>query len=66
MDALEREAFSPDEFAKRHGIGRTTVIAEIKNGRLIAKKIGKRTLISTDDGKAWLASLPRAGEFAAA
>ena len=35
MDIQEREAFSPDEFAKRHGIGRTTVFAEIKNGRLI-------------------------------
>lgn len=65
MDLQERETFSPDEFAKRHGIGRTTVFAEIKAGRLTARKIGKRTLISLADGRRWLELLPRARDAAA-
>ena len=66
MDTQERDAFSPDEFAKRYGIGRTTIFAEIKAGRLVARKIGKRTVITVQDGRAWLASLPRASQPAAA
>ena len=66
MDTQERDAFSPDEFAKRYGIGRTTIFAEIKAGRLVARKIGKRTVITVQDGRAWLASLPRASQSAAA
>jgi excisionase family DNA binding protein len=65
MDTQEREAFSPDEFAQRYGIGRGTVFSEIKAGRLVARKIGKRTLISIADGRQWLESLPRARDIAA-
>ena len=62
----DREAFSADEFAKRCGIGRTKIFAEIKEGRLIARKVGQRTLITADEGRAWLHSLPKAGDQAAA
>lgn len=66
MDTQERDAFSPDEFAKRVGVGRTTVFAEIKDGRLVARKVGNRTLIVVDDAKAWLSKLPRAHKTNAA
>ena len=55
MELLEfkREAFSPDEFATRNSIGRTTVFAEIKSGRLEARKVGNRTIITREAEKAW-------------
>jgi excisionase family DNA binding protein len=64
MDSLDasRESFSPDEIAQRNGLGRTTVFAEIKARRLIARKVGKRTVITRDDERAWLESLPTAAE----
>jgi excisionase family DNA binding protein len=57
-----RESFSPDEIADRNGLGRTTVFAEIKARRLVARKVGKRTIITRDDEKAWLESLPMAAD----
>jgi hypothetical protein len=67
MELLEskREAFSPDEFATRNSIGRTTVFAEIKSGRLEARKVGNRTIITREAEKAWQKSLPPAGPSAA-
>jgi hypothetical protein len=61
-----REAFSPDEFAKRNSIGRTTVFAEIKAGRLNARKVGSRTVITREAERAWQKSLPHAGPTATA
>jgi|HubBroStandDraft_6_1064221.scaffolds.fasta_scaffold825512_1 excisionase family DNA binding protein len=58
----KRESFSPDEIADRNGLGRTTVFAEIKARRLVARKVGKRTIITRDDEKAWLESLPMAAD----
>lgn len=51
-------AMSVTEFSVRYGIGRTTTYEELKSGRLRARKIGKRTIISEDDAEAWLRSLP--------
>lgn len=39
-------------------IGRTTVFAEIRAGRLAAKKIGARTIILRSDFDRWLDGLP--------
>ena len=55
--ARER-AMSIDEFCRRYAIGRTSAYAEIKQGRLRARKVGKRTLITDDDGESWLQRLP--------
>jgi hypothetical protein len=66
MEALEnRDAFSVDDFARRHGIGRTTVYEEIKKGRLIARKVQGRTLVTAEDARAWREALPRFSEDAA-
>lgn len=42
------------------GMSRTGTYREIGNGNLIAKKLGKRTLIDVQAGLAWLAALPSA------
>lgn len=51
------------EVCKATGIGRTSVYAAIKSGQLRAVKFAGRTLIRTEDLKAFLDSLPaiRAG-----
>jgi hypothetical protein len=59
-----RLALGVDEFALAVGVGRTIIFAEIKAGRLVARKLGKRTLIYDQDGRAWMESLPFAAEVA--
>jgi len=54
-------AFSPKQFEAAFGIGHTKLYEEIKAGRLIARKLGKRTLILAQDAEAWACALPRAG-----
>jgi len=45
-------------FADTHAISRTQTYREIGSGRLIASKIGKRTVITAENAAAWRASLP--------
>lgn len=54
-------AYSIDAAAKASHTGRTALYAEIKAGRLRAIKMGKRTLITADDLREWLNSLPQLG-----
>jgi hypothetical protein len=53
------DAYSLVNFASRHGISRSKVYGEIRAGRLTARKIGDRTIILAEDGKAWRESLPK-------
>jgi excisionase family DNA binding protein len=53
-----RRAFSVEEFCKRYGLGRTRAYQELKSGRLRARKIGRRTVITEDDAEDWLRRLP--------
>ncbi len=53
------------DFCRWAGISRTRTFAEIKAGRLIAKKCGKRRLIRLADAEAWLNSLPSNAKAAA-
>jgi hypothetical protein len=64
MDASEFQgAWTIVDFARRHGIGRNSVLAEIKAGRLVARRaVGRKMVITTEDAKEWRLSLPRAGE----
>lgn len=56
-DADWPRAMSIRDFAKAHGIGRSTVYAELKDGRLQARKVGSRTVILKEDADRWLAGL---------
>jgi excisionase family DNA binding protein len=58
QDSTEKRASTIEDFCARFGVGRTLVYAEIKAGRLRAKKVGRRTLIGHDDAEEWFASLP--------
>ena len=54
----DRISYSVNEAAKAAGIGLTKLREEIREKRLIARKLGKRTLINVEDLNAWAASLP--------
>jgi hypothetical protein len=51
-------AYSIAELAERGPVGKSTLYAEIATGRLIARKIGRRTIILADDWRAFLAGAP--------
>jgi hypothetical protein len=57
----ERGAFNIDSFCKWADIGRSHAYAEVQRGRLRLTKCGRKTLITFDDAKAWLAALPKVG-----
>jgi hypothetical protein len=52
-------SYSLSEFALQNDIGVTTVRGEIKAGRLVARKIGRRTIIAAEDARAWQEQLPK-------
>jgi excisionase family DNA binding protein len=55
---------SVEEAARFLGLGRSLIFNEIKSGRLIARKAGRRTIVARDDALAYLRSLPVAGTAA--
>jgi excisionase family DNA binding protein len=57
MEDLKR-AMSVEQAAKAAGVGRTLLFEEIRRGRITARKVGRRTIITADDLDAWLKSLP--------
>ena len=50
---------SKKQFATSVGLGLSTIDSEIREGRLEAVKVRKRTIITTEAGKRWLESRPR-------
>jgi len=66
MSDQQVDGFTVEEFARRHGIGRTTAYEEIKDGRLIARKVRGRTLITIEDAREWRANLPKVAPATAA
>lgn len=50
--------FSVNDFCQWACIGRTAFYAELKSGRLSAKKFGRRTIILKSEAERWLTSLP--------
>lgn len=57
METVVIGAFSVNEFCNWAGIGRTAAYAEMKAGRLQARKFGRRTLIFKSEAERWLLSL---------
>jgi excisionase family DNA binding protein len=51
-------ALTIQEAAAATGVGRTTIFEEIRRNQLIARKIGRRTVILKDDLDTWLKSRP--------
>lgn len=51
-------ALSVNDFCRWAGIGRTAAYAEMKAGRLTARKFGRRTFIPMIEAERWLNSLP--------
>ncbi len=39
-------------------VGRTKIFEAIRDGHLIARKLGRRTMILDEDLRAWLSALP--------
>jgi hypothetical protein len=52
-------ASSIQEFSRNNRISRAQTYKEIASGRLIARKVGTRTIIIDEDEAAWLRSLPK-------
>jgi hypothetical protein len=52
---MER-SYSLSEFARQND---TTVRGEVKAGRLVARKVGRRTIITAEDARAWQEQLPK-------
>ena len=53
-------AFSIKEICQASGVGRTKIYEAIGSGQLIAKKVGRRTIILPKHFEAYLESLPEA------
>ena len=56
-----QRGLSIEQFCERYGVGRTKAYAEIKSGRLRARKVGRRTILIQDDAEEWLRKLPPVG-----
>jgi hypothetical protein len=56
---IERNAYTKAEFLSRNGITKDRFYSEIGAGRLVARKAGRRVVVSADDERAWLQSLPK-------
>ena len=59
MSEINSGASSISTFAERNGIGQSTAYKEIKAGRLVARKIGRRTIITIVDERAWRDNRPQ-------
>jgi excisionase family DNA binding protein len=55
---LPREGLTVSEACAMAGLGRTKIYQAISEGRLKARKCGKRTIILRDDLRHFLESLP--------
>ena len=53
-----RIAYTILQLAKIAGVGKTKLYGEIAAGSLIASKVGRRTVVTRANAKAWLRDLP--------
>ena len=52
------EVFTVEEFGAWARISRTQIFKEIAAGRLIARRVGSKSLITIDAARAWINALP--------
>lgn len=55
---LQKLGFTMEEAAALSAIGRTRIYAAVRDGKLKARKFGRRTVILATDLQAFLESLP--------
>jgi hypothetical protein len=55
---IPRMAITIEEFCRRYGICRETAYAESRRGKLRIRKLGRRSIITLADERAWRESLP--------
>lgn len=58
QNTVEPIADDPSTAAKRLGVCRSQLYIELAAGRLVARKVGRRTLIERTEQSRWLAALP--------
>ena len=58
VEAKGDGAYTVDRFCEKYGIGKTKLYEEMNEGRLKARKLGKKTLIAFSEAERWLNSLP--------
>jgi len=58
-EQIRKLAYSIAELTEISGIGRSFLYEEIKAGRLVVTKAGRRSLVLYDDALAWLTTLPK-------
>jgi hypothetical protein len=54
-----------NDFCRRNRVGRSFAYEQIRDGKLIAVKVGARTYVKFEDEIAWRSGLPRLGRTAA-
>ena len=54
-----KRALSVERAAEAAGVGRTLLFEQIRKGRIVARKVGRRTIITTEELERWLHSLPK-------
>jgi hypothetical protein len=52
------EVFEIMEFCAWARVSRSVVFKEISKGRLIVRRVGRKSIVPIENAKAWLASLP--------
>lgn len=60
-EPIRAAVLSVNDFCQWAGIGRTAFYAELKAGRLVARKFGRRTIVPMSEAEKWLDSLPVVG-----
>jgi excisionase family DNA binding protein len=59
MSIFKKLAYTIEQAAEAVGVGRNTIYGEIREKRLTARKLRRRTVITGDDLLNWLQSLPK-------
>jgi excisionase family DNA binding protein len=54
----DQAAMSIKHFCEKHDVSEPTVYRQIALGKLQAKKVGRKTLITAEAAATWLAGLP--------
>lgn len=57
---MQKQAYTVNETTKEIGIGRSKLYAEIKDGKITPRKIGKKTIFLAKDLEDYLNALPKA------